>query len=183
MKNTLHRVWFEMLVAGLSALIFGVVILVFPAMSLSSLILAFAGYMITKGLSLSVGAWLTKRKESYWRFLFWYGILNTITGVIAARYPDITILILGFIVAVNLLLSGILQIVVAFHLRKEVPGDGWLIISGSITLVAGVYIYIMPRVSSTAILFMVAIASLVLSIFLISLSLAAKNWPKAINER
>ena len=183
MKNTLHRVWLEMLIAGLSALIFGAVILVFPAIPLSSLILVFAGYMVIKGLSLSIGAWLAKRKESYWSFLFWYGILNTTTGVIAARYPNITILILGFIVALNLLLSGILQIVVAFHLRKEVPGDGWLIISGGITLVAGVYIYIMPRVSSTAILFLVAIASLVLSIFLISLSLAAKNWHKAINER
>jgi len=70
----------------------------------------------------------------------------------------------------------------AFHLRKEVPRDGWLIISGSITLVAGVYIYIMPRVSSTAILFLVAVASLVLSVFLVALSVAAKNWNTNIEE-
>ena len=176
MKNTLHRVWIEILIAGLSAFLFGVAILAFSEMPLVMLISVFAFYMFIKGLSLSIGAGRTKRKESYWHFLLAYGIINMVTGVISANYTHITILIFGFIVSINLLLSGILQLVLAFHLRKEIPREGWLIVSGGITLTAGAYIYIMPRVSSTAILFLVAVASLALSVYLVTLSVAAKNW-------
>jgi len=182
MKNTLYRVWIEILIDGLSAFLFGVAILAFSAMPLFMLIWVFTFYMFIKGLSLSIGAWRTKGKELYWHFLFSYGILNIVTGVISANYPHLTLLILGFIVSINLLLSGILQLVMAFHLRKEIAREGWLIVSGGITLTAGVYIYIMPRVSSTAILFLVAVASLVSSVFLVVLSVAAKNWNTNIEE-
>jgi uncharacterized membrane protein HdeD (DUF308 family) len=182
MKNTLHRAWIEILISGLSAFLFGVAILAFSAMPLLMLIWVFAFYMFIKGLSLSIGAGRTKRKESYWHFLLAYGIVNIVTGIVSANYPHITILILGFIVSINFLLSGILQLGMAFHLRKEIPRESWLIVSGGITLTAGVYIYIMPRVSSTAILFLVAVASLVLSVSLVALSLAAKNWNTNIEE-
>jgi len=176
MKYTLHCAWVELLIAGLSSLLFGITVLAFHSIPLLTLIWIFAAYMIIKGLSLSIGSWKTKRKESYWSFLFWYGILNVMTGVVTSQYPGITILILGFIVSVNLLLSGLLQIIMAFHLYKEVRGVGWLIISGSTTLIAGMYIYIIPRVSQTTILSLIAVASTLLSIFMISLSLSAKNW-------
>jgi len=182
MKNTLHRVWIEILIAGLSAFLFGVAILAFSAMPLFTLIWAFAFYMFIKGLSLSIGAGRTKRKESYWHFLLAYGIVNMVTGIVSANYPNLTILILGFIVSVNLLFSGILQLIMAFHLRKEIPREGWLIVSGGITLTAGVYIYIIPRVSSTTILFLIAVASLVLSVYLVLLSIAARNWNSSIEE-
>src|SRR4030095_2835247 len=176
MKNTLHQVWIEILIAGLSAFFFGMAILAFSVMSLATLIWVFAFYMFIKGLSLSIGAGRTKRKESYWHFLLAYGIVNIVTGIVAANFPNVTILILGFIVSINLLFSGIVQIIMAFHLRKDIPRDGWLMVSGGVTLTAGAYIYIMPRVSSTTILFLVAVASLVLSIYLVTLSIAARNW-------
>jgi uncharacterized membrane protein HdeD (DUF308 family) len=182
MKNTLHRVWIEILIAGLSAFLFGVAILVFSTMPLFILLWVFAIYMFIKGLSLSIGAARTKRKESYWHFLLAYGIVNIVTGIVSANYPNVTILILGFIVSINLLFSGILQLIMAFHLRKEIPREGWLIVSGSITLSAGAYIYIMPRVSSTTILFLVAVGSLVLSVYLVTLSIAARNWNTNIEE-
>jgi uncharacterized membrane protein HdeD (DUF308 family) len=176
MKITLHRIWVEILISGLVSLFFGIAVFAFPSIPLSSFIWVFAIYMFIKGFFLSVGAMLTKSSESYWHFLFGYGILNIITGVVAARYPDITIVILGFIVSINLLLSGMLQLIVAFHLRKEVKGDAWLVVSGVIALMAGAYIYFIPRISTKDIFLLIAIAAIVVSIFLISLAIAAKKW-------
>jgi len=98
-----------------------------------------------------------------------------VASIVAIRYPEISIVILSFIVSINLLISGILQIVVAFYLPREVHRRVLLVASGIITILAGLYIYIVPRVSSGAILILFAIDLLTLGFFLISLSLAVRK--------
>jgi uncharacterized membrane protein HdeD (DUF308 family) len=159
MKNTLHHAWVHLLIAGLTALTFGITVIVFPSISLFNLIIVFAAYMILKGFAIAIGALETKDLEPYWSFLLWYGILNILTGITAAVYPLITMIILGFIVSVNLIIGGILQIIIAIYIRKEIRGEGWLLLSGVVTSTAAIYIYTIPRIDNMKILFLIAIAA------------------------
>src|SRR6185295_2039473 len=104
MTNTLHKASIYLLIAGITSLLFGIVTLAFSDMSLLFLIRLFAAFMIIKGFSLSAGA-LRRREDSHWGFLFAYGILNILTGIVAILYTDITLIILGFIVSVNMLIG------------------------------------------------------------------------------
>jgi uncharacterized membrane protein HdeD (DUF308 family) len=176
MTNTLHKASIYLLIAGLTSLLFGIFTLVFSTMSLLSLIQLFAVFMLIKGVSLSAGAWRTCREDSHWGFLFAYGILNILTGIAVIVYPDATMIILGFIVSINMLIGGILQIVMAIHLHREIKQGIWLIVSGIITLVGGLYIYLIPRIEAITILYLIAIAALILALFLISLSVKAGGW-------
>jgi uncharacterized membrane protein HdeD (DUF308 family) len=181
MTNTLHKASIYLLIAGISSLLFGIVTIGFSDMSLLFLIRLFAVFMIVKGFSLSIGA-LRSREDSHWGFLLAYGILNIITGVVAMVYTDITLIILGFIVSVNMLISGILQIVMAIHLHREIKQGIWLILSGVITLVAGLYIYLIPRIEAITILYLIAIAALIIGVFLVSLSIKAGGWHKHLHK-
>jgi uncharacterized membrane protein HdeD (DUF308 family) len=105
-------------IAGISSLLFGTLTLAFPAFPFLSLIGLFASYIIIKGFAISIGAWQTRQEEEHWLYLLFYGALNILTGIIALVYPILTLLILGFIVSVNLFLCGVLQIMIAYHLRK-----------------------------------------------------------------
>ena len=186
MKFTLHKVWVHLFIAGLSGLIFGIVALTVTPLSLLVLVRLFAGYMILKGTAIILGAWQIRKADTYWEALIGYGLLNIITGIVALKYPAITLIIFGFIVSINLLVGGVLKIVMAIHLHNEIVGRAWLILSGGITLIAGAYIYLIPRIKAEAILLFVAISGLILGIFLISLSLKARAWhgpkPKSIVE-
>jgi uncharacterized membrane protein HdeD (DUF308 family) len=182
MKNTLHKAWVHLFISGVTSFLFGIVILLITDIPLLTLIDLFAAYMLIKGLALVLGAWKGRKEDAYWLFLLSYGVLNILTAIVAYRYTQITMIILGFIVSINLLVSGILQIVMAIHLHKEIRRADWLILSGLITLVAGVYVFYIPRLEPLTILYFIAGAALILSIFLILLSLKASQWKPSANN-
>ena len=169
------QVWVQLLIAGIASLAFGTTIFLFPDISLESFLWLRALYMFIKGVSLAIVVWQAKGKEPFWDFLLCFELMSIVISLLTVRYPEISIVILGFFVSVNLIISGIVQVVVAFHLPREVHRKLWLIASGTITVLAGLYIYVGPRVSSNAILFLFAIDLLTLGFFFISLSLAVRK--------
>lgn len=174
-QNTLHRTWIPLLIAGLASLIFGAAIFAIPAISLMSFLWVRAAYMVIKGLALTIVVLRAKRKESYWDFLLCFELMSIVASIVAASYSGISTYILGFIISINLLLSGIIQVVMAFRLPREVHRRGLLIASGAITFLAGIYIYTIERISADAILILLAIDSFALGYFFISVSLAVRK--------
>jgi uncharacterized membrane protein HdeD (DUF308 family) len=181
MKKALHKARVALLISGISSLVFGMIALIIP-IPLLFLVELFAGYIIIKGITVSIGALQTRQEEKHWLFLLCYGIQNILTGILTLVFPVSTLFILGFIVSINLLVSGILQIMIAYQLRKEVKGIAWLVFSGIIATTAGAYVYIIPRINAPMILDLIAISGLLLGTFLISLSLKAGNWHKEMHQ-
>ena len=181
MKRTLHKAWKNILAAGIASLLFGIVGLLWPAIPLLSLIWIFAAYMIVKGLAFIVGSWETRKEDSKWWLLFLYGLLCIVTGIIAAAYPELTTLILGLIISLNFLAAGILQIAMAIHVRKEIKGEGWLILSGIITVEAAIYLLMIPGGGALAMLWFIALVALIVGILFILLALKAKKWSEKMH--
>jgi len=175
MKNALHGVWIQLLIAGSASFLFGGMIFVLPEISLPDFLWVRAVYMLIKGISLVMVVFRAKGKKPYWNLLLSYELLSIIASLAAAYYPVISIFILGFIVSISLLLSGILQVVISFYLPREVHRRGFLVTSGIITLLAGGYIYIVPKIDANTILVLLAIDLLALGIFLISLSFSVRK--------
>jgi uncharacterized membrane protein HdeD (DUF308 family) len=176
MKKILHKAWRHVLITGICSLLFGIIALLWPAIPLFTLVWLFAGFMILEGITIIAGAWETRKDESRWWLLMFYGVLCVITGVTAAAYPGLTTVILGFIISINLLLGGIVQVVMAIHLRKEISNEGWLILSGIFTAAAGIYLLAVPGGGALAMLWMIAVAAIFLGVFFILLALKAKRW-------
>jgi uncharacterized membrane protein HdeD (DUF308 family) len=181
MKKALHKARVALLISGASSVLFGLIVLTFP-IPLLYLVELFAGYIIIKGFTISIGALQTRHEERHWLFLLCYGIQNVLTGIVTLVFPVPTLFILGFIVSINLLVSGTLQIMIAYQLRKEIKGAGWLVFSGIIATSAGAYVYIIPRINASTILALIAISGLLLGTFLISLSLKTASWHKEMGQ-
>ena len=175
MKNAIHGIWIQLLVAGSASLLFGAMIFIIPEISLPEFLWVRAIYMLIKGVSLVIVVFRAKGKKPYWNFLLCYELLSIIASIAAAYYPVISIFILGFIVSISLLLSGILQIVISFYLPREVHRRAFLVGSGIITLLAGGYIYFVSKIDADTILALLGIDLLALGFFLVSLSLAVRK--------
>jgi uncharacterized membrane protein HdeD (DUF308 family) len=68
----------------------------------------------------------------------------------------------------------------AIQLRKEMKGEGWLILSGVLAILFGFLVFAQPGIGLTTVLWMIAIFSLLIGGLLVSLSLKLRNTGKKI---
>jgi len=182
MKKIIHRAWRHVLFAGIVSLLFGLIAVIWPGISLLTLIWIFAASVVLQGISICVGAFETRKEETNWWMLLLYGLLCVASGVIAFLYPGITAILLGFIISINLLAGGMLQVVMAVHLRKEIRGEGWLALSGLITMAAGIYLLMIPGGGALAMLWLIAIIAIAAGVLLILLALKARHWYRGMQQ-
>lgn len=78
------------------------------------------------------------RERSWSGFLFWLlaGVLYGVAGFLVWINPLFGAVVLTLLLAASLVGSGLLRIWAGFRLRP-LPGSGWVIASGSVTVLAG----------------------------------------------
>src|SRR5690554_2683158 len=96
LAEILSRNWWMLLLRGLVAIAFGILIFMQPGMSLAALIMLFGIYALADGL-LSVWTGIAERKErEYWWLLLIGGLLSIGVGVLTFMVPGVTALVLLF---------------------------------------------------------------------------------------
>ena len=169
------RNWWAFVLRGIVAILFGVLALVQPGITLGALILLFAIWLLIDGILAlfnSVGA--AQANEPWWPLVF-EGLLAIAVGVLTLRWPGITALTLLFIIAFWSILRGILEIVAAVRLRHEIKGEGWLILGGIASVVFGALVIIYPGSGALAVVWLIGIYAIILGIALLMLGFRLKG--------
>ena len=151
------------LVRGLAAILFGVLTLVWPKISLTVLVLWFGIFAVISGIT-AVAAALRSRGEPHWGFLLFEGILGILAGVVALVWPGITALAFLFLIASWAILTGILELVAPLSFPMSV-GRGLLsALSGIVSIVFGVLIAAQPAAGLLAVVWMIGIYAILVGI-------------------
>jgi uncharacterized membrane protein HdeD (DUF308 family) len=165
-----------LLLRGLVAIAFGVLIWFQPGISLAALVLLFGAYSMADGI---LGVWTAiagrKEHESWWVLLLG-GLLGIGVGVLTFLAPGITALVLLFYIAIWAIATGVLEIVAAIHLRKEIEGEWWLILSGLASVVFGAVLIAQPGVGALAVLWLIATYAIVFGVLLVILAFKARSF-------
>src|SRR5512135_3344344 len=93
------RSWWAMALRGLAALVFGIVALIWPAITLLVLVTLFGVYALWDGIFAIVGAIRAAEHHRQWWLLLVEGIVGIIAGLIALFLPGVTALSLVYIIA------------------------------------------------------------------------------------
>lgn len=174
----LLRNWWVLLLRGLVAIAFGVLIWVQPGISLVALVLLFGAYSLADGV---LGTWtaIAERKErEHWGLLLIWGLLGIGVGVMTFLVPGITALVLLFYIAIWAIATGILQIVAAIRLRKEVKGEWLLILGGLVSVVFGIILMAQPGVGALAVLWLIGTYAIIFGALLVILSFRARSFAR-----
>src|SRR5712692_11362357 len=83
---------------GIAAVLFGVITLVWPKLSLTALVLVFGVFAVISGIT-AVAAAFRNTGEQGWGLLLFEGILSNVAGVIALVLPGITALAFLYLLA------------------------------------------------------------------------------------
>ena len=71
----------------------------------------------------------------------------------------------------------------AIQLRKEIQGEGWLILSGILSVLFGVIVFAQPGIGIATLMIIIAIFAILIGILLIVLSLKLRKSGKLIGEK
>lgn len=171
----LSRNWWVLLLRGLAAIAFGALTWAMPGVSLATLILLFGAYALIDGV-FSVWAAMAGRKEHdhFWLLLLG-GLVSMGIGIMTFLVPEITTLALLFYIAIWAISTGVLGIVVAIRLRKEIEGEWMLILSGLISVVFGVLLMARPLVGALSVLWLIAAYAIIFGTLLSIMALKARK--------
>jgi uncharacterized membrane protein HdeD (DUF308 family) len=181
MLNLLARNWWLLALRGLLALIFGLLALIWPAITLRVLVILFGAYALVDGLFRVITALKDSRKR--WGILLLEGVLGIALGILAFIWPDITALALLYLIAAWALVTGILEIMAAVWLRKELKGEWLLGLAGLASVVFGLLLVIWPGSGVLAIVWLIGAYAIVFGVLLIALAFRLRSWGKSLERK
>ena len=130
MRDLMSKIWWAILIRGLAGIAFGVLTFLKPGITLETLVLLFGVFAVVGGAFEIAGAISQRGKTDDWWVWLLQGLVGVVVGVLTFRSPGITTLALLFFIAIWALATGVLQIIAAIRLRREIKGEGWLIVGG-----------------------------------------------------
>ena len=154
-------------------MLFGLAALFWPGITLYVLIIFFGAYALVDGV-FAIAAGIRGSGGRRWVFLA-EGVLGILAGLIAFFYPGMTAFVLLYVIAFWAILTGLLRIVMAIWLRREIENEWFLVLSGVISVLFGVILAALPGPGLLALVWVVGIYELILGVALIVLGFEVRG--------
>lgn len=145
-RKLAHRLSVLLGVRGLLAVVFGVLALTWPGITILALAFVFAAYVLADGIGLLVSG-LGARGGRRWAYLL-AGVVGLIAGLGAVFWPGVTVLVLVLWAGAWAVVTGVLEIATTMH--REGSGRWLIALAGALSIVAGLFILIWPGIGALA---------------------------------
>jgi uncharacterized membrane protein HdeD (DUF308 family) len=169
MVHALAKNWWLILLRGIAAVIFGVLTFAWPGVTLLTLVMLYGAFALVDGALALVAAIMGGQPAPRW-WLALVGLLGLVAGLITLALPGITAVILLYCIAFWAIAIGVMQIVGAIRLRKEIDNEWMLIASSVISVLFGLVMLLSPGAGALGLLFVIGVYAVIHGIMLITLA-------------
>ena len=167
--------WWLIVLRGVLAILFGLAAFLWPGITLLSLILIFGVYAMIDGvIAVITGVTHVKDTPRWWVFLL-EGLISIGAGVLAVLWPGLTTVVFLAMIAAWAILTGVLEIVAAIRLRREINNEWLLIIGGVLSIGLGVLLILQPTAGGLALIWTIGAYALLFGILLIILGFRLRS--------
>ena len=179
--SMLAHLWTTALISGVLAVVLGGCVLVWPAITIVVAAIFFGAYLLISGIWQVVFAFSLHVSAGGRVLLFISGAAALILAVLCFRSLQNSILLLAIWIGIGFIFRGVATAVSAIS-DPTLPGRGWAIVIGVISLIAGVVMLGSPFASLATLALVVGIWLVVLGVFeiasAIGLRKAVANGPQ-----
>ena len=173
--DTLSANWWVVVLRGVAAMVFGILTLFSPGLTLATLILLFGAYSIADG-AFAIAAAIRRRSTERWWMLLLAGGASIAVGLIALTMPGLTAITLIYVIAVRAIFVGAMEIVSAVRLRKVIEREWMMALAGITSILFGVLILGYPASGALAVLLWIGTFSIIIGAVLIGLGFRLRAW-------
>jgi uncharacterized membrane protein HdeD (DUF308 family) len=154
MLDRMSRDWWIIALQGIAAVIFGVLAIIWPGITLLALVFLFAAYALVDGvLALIRGVRGEGGRRDWTQVLL--GIVGIAAGVIAYAVPGITAYALLLVIAAWAIASGLIELKAAYQLREVIRREWLLALDGLVSIVFGLVLVVFPSAGALAVVWLI----------------------------
>ena len=169
------------MVRGFLALAFGLLAWAWPGMTLFVLIVLFGAYAFADGIFALVSAVRRARAHERWWPVALEGIFGIAAGVVTFFVPAAAAITLLVVIAAWALSTGVLEVVAAIRLRKQVKGEWLLALSGILSVAFGVLLIMRPGAGLLALVWLIAAYTVAYGVVMIALSIRLRRLGREVS--
>jgi uncharacterized membrane protein HdeD (DUF308 family) len=167
--DVLARHWWAIALRGLAAIIFGILAFAMPGVTLAVLVLLFGAYALVDGIFNIVAAVSGRSGQRSWWMVLLEGLVSVAAGLVTFFMPGLTALTLVYVISAWAIITGVLEVVAAIRLRKEITNEWWLALSGVLSIVFGALVAFAPGAGALALIFWIGAYAVVFGAMLVAL--------------
>jgi uncharacterized membrane protein HdeD (DUF308 family) len=146
MNNTLgQQLWKWKLVSGVLTVILGAIVLAWPGPSILVASTLFGVYLLLTGFAELFMAFTLPRSAAIRVLLFISGALSLVLAIMSFRHfgDSYAVLLLALWIGISFIFQGVSEVAVAFS-ERTVPGRGWYVVLGILSVIGGVVVLAWP---------------------------------------
>jgi uncharacterized membrane protein HdeD (DUF308 family) len=159
---------------GIFAVLFGIIALVWPKMTLAVLVFVFGLFAVITGITAVVAA-LRNTEFPGWGWLLAEGILGILVGVVALVWPGITALAFLYLLAVWAILTGVFELIAPLTYSMSGGRAVLTALAGVISIAFGILIAAQPSSGLLAVVWLIGIYAILYGIMYIAVYFESRS--------
>ena len=176
MLHMLARNWWIVAVRGVAGIVFGILAFALPGLTLASLVLLFGAFALVDGAAALIAAIRGDPGTSGHRWLMLViGAAGVTAGILTLINPGITAIALLYAVATWAIVVGVIQVISAAVLRRQLTGEVWLLLGGVASIVFGLVLLVAPGTGLLALVWLVGTYAIMFGVTHLALALRLRG--------
>jgi uncharacterized membrane protein HdeD (DUF308 family) len=170
MVPLLGRHWWAVGLRGLAAILFGVLALIWPGLTLVVLVALFGAYALVDGLMALAATVRAATRHRGWGLLLLEGSAGIAIGFLTFAWPGLTALVLLYVIAAWALITGVLELGAAVTMPRDVAHAGLLGLAGIASVIFGVLLVVFPGAGVLTVVWLIGAYAIVFGLLLLGLA-------------
>ena len=168
MTSELAQSWWVWALRGVAAIIFGLLALFYPGITLTSMVYVFGAYAVIDGAIAVYNAVVHRGVNWGWQLL--EGLVSIIAGIAAFMMPFLASMTLLFIIAIWAIITGVMQMVMAWRQREVIDNEVWLGLAGLMSVIFGILVFFDPFAGLLSTVWVIGIYSIIFGVMMLALA-------------
>lgn len=177
MPAVLAANWWALVLRGIAAIIFGILTFVWPGVTITVLAIFFGAYALIDGILAIVSAVRAAERHRRWGVFLIEGIVGILAGLFALFAPVAAAAIFVYVLAAWALITGGLEIAAAIRLRRDIPNEWVLILTGILSILFGLLLFMAPLAGAVALVWIIAVYAILFGGLWIALGMRLRRHP------
>lgn len=171
----LNRPWWELILRGIFIMIFGILAIAYPDLTLAVFVIFFGAFVFIEGIFQMVGAFAAKADNPQWALMFISGLFSFMVGFIVLAWPGMSALVLLYFIGAWFLISGTVQLVFGLRAIGDGTKAGVHIVGGILGIMIGMLAFIWPGATAMSIIWIIGLFAIFFGIQLIALGFLSRS--------